>query len=548
MAYSTAIRGPFWCLVIVGGVIADLVLRDLHSSPPPRHDAPFVLAEREAANQLTVTPATPLILPYAFGDCDLLATVEVPAAGELDLVLRRIEPAQGHGRFGVLRLSADQAGPAFRSRDEALFGAARGGVKVAAGVPASLRVELRGHRIFANVAGRTLEPFEAADDRGDLAFVARGGTAVVAYLQVLPAEKPPLWRRDPYLPVGVGAMFVWGLLAIAGSRSRARWRAYLAVASVPAAAWALHALVARELVAATTVSATGIAVAVSAMLAGELVLLVGSRTLWPLRLLLLFAVLAAGLEQFARVERARLRVAEDPRLDLHFGADSRQAPFDALAKLLHGKNEVHAIEAPRPGEPARERVVFLGGEPLFEANLDRAQHLGVQATTRAAQVTKRALYPAVVPTAFPHTQQQVELFTRFYADAYPAVAVVLGIDCWDAQRDGEASARERLAAAAAGVPEPWSWAWAMLRPRAAAVALASPEDVAATVDAFAGWCAARRLPLLLATHARLPAAYLQVVDRVARQRQIPCVVNAMDMAEQADVAALGDALVAALRR
>jgi hypothetical protein len=547
MASSTVIRGLFWCLVIVGVVVADHALRDLQSGPPQLHDAPFVLAEREATNQLTVTPATPLILPYAFGDCDVLATVEVPAAGELDLVVRRIEPAQGHGRFGVLRLSADQAGPAFRSRDEALFGAARGGVKVAAGVPASLRIELRGNRIFANVAGSTLEPFEVADDRGDLAFVARGGTAVVAYLQVLPVERPPLWRRpQPFL--WGGAMLVWSLLAIAGGRSRARWRAYLAVASVPALAWLLHAVVARELVAASTVSATGIAVAVGALLAGGCLLLVGSRALWPLRLLLLLMVLVAGLETFARVERARLRVAEDPRLDLHFGADSRQAPFDALAKLLHGKNEVHAIEAPRPGEPARERVMFLGGEPLFEANLDRAHHLGVQATALAAQTTRRALYPAVVPTAFPHTQQQIELFTRFYADAYPAVAVVLGIDCWDAQRDGETSARERLTATAAGVPEPWSWAWAMLRPRAAAVALASPEDLAATLDAFAGWCAGRRLPLLLATHARLPAAHLQVVDRVARQRQVPCVVNAMDLAERADVTALGDALAAALRR
>lgn len=78
----------------------------------PLQEHPFVLATSED-KPLGITAAVPLILPYDFGDCDVLANVEVPADGELDVVFRRVEPAGAHGRFGVLRLSSSVEGPPF---------------------------------------------------------------------------------------------------------------------------------------------------------------------------------------------------------------------------------------------------------------------------------------------------------------------------------------------------------------------------------------------------------------------------------------------------
>lgn len=511
-----------------------------HSAPSPRHELPFVINRA-----LSVTAATPLIHPFVFGDCDLLATVEVPAGGELDLVYRRVEPAGGHGRFSVLRLSAVADAPALHDRDAVLFDAV-GGTKVTAGIPASVRLELRGREAVANVAGRSFPRQVTSDDRGDFAFVVRGGTARVNHLQILPVELV-WWRRHPQVLLWTAALLGGALLTWLGRRaSLLRWLCGLVLPL--AAAFALRRLLAADLVASADPSLAALLAAVVGQVALAASWLLGARSAWLLRLLSSVVVAGVVLEACARLEAPRLRSAQDPRLDFYFGVESRQAPFDALAKQLHGKNEVHGIELPEPDVKPRERVMFLGGEPMFEAGLDRTQHLAVQATAAAARATGRNLAPAVIATQFPHTLQQIELYRRFYAADLPAVAVVLGLDRWDADVDFGGSARQLRETLRRGVAAPTWRALGLLGLARQRAVVAPPEELTATLAEFAQWCAEQRLPLILATHARLPAAHLQAVSALARERKLPLLVDAMDGQERAAVAALAQALEQALAR
>jgi hypothetical protein len=538
--------------ITCGAAAAFLLGRPGPVPPAPVHEQAFRLAQqgddvpgavrRRAAGEhaLRVTPAKPLLLPYVFGDCDLFATVTLPRLGELDLAFRKLEPAGTHGRFSLLRLSADRDGPAWWTREQALFAGDRGGgLRVAAGLPASVRLELRGRVARADVAGRAAPSFEAVDDRGSFAFVVRGGEAEISHLQVvaLPAPAGAPW------PVAVGGLL--GALVAMGCAASRRWRRWAALALLPAAAWATHRLLAGQIVPGALAGEAGTATLLAALALFALAVgRPGAAARTALRLLLVLAFAGALLEVFARLEASRLAALQDPRHDLLFGVDSGPAPFDALAKQLHGKNEVHAAE------PDLERVVFLGGGPMFEADLDRAHHLAVQATARAGHLLGQRLVAAVFPTPFPHTLQQTALFQRYYADAYPALAVVLGVDRWEALREGTASARTRLARAdASGGAPPASYALELLRPAWAAPArIASPAELQATLEEFVTFCAHRGLPLILATHAAIPGPYLAVVEAVARAHSLPLVCGAMTEDDRARTEDLARVLVQVLRR
>ncbi len=506
----------------------------------PVQTQPFNLAT-PGEKPLAITEAVPLILPYDFGDCDVLATVEVPAGGELDIVFRRVEPVGAHGRFGVLRMASTVEGPAFRRREAALFSDdLRGGVLLAAGVPASIRLELRGRAADAVVAGRRLPQFVADDEHGSLAFVVRGGEAAVRYLKVEPRAREGfgLWHR-----LGLAAAGLVVGLALARSRARP-WRGAVGLLAVVIAGWLGRRWLEGVLVVGATPEVDSVV-----LLAG-LALPLGLAIAFPgrARRTLLRCAGAAGiallaLEAVCRIEQSRLRAFEDARLDLYFGPESRQAPFGALARQLHGKNEVHSPR--RASEQNEPRIVFLGGGPLFEANLDRAHHLAVQATARAAHTSGRPLRAAVVATAFPNTLQQILLYERFYADPYRPVAVVLGIDAWDALGEGPRSARQAMVAPL--VDSPWCLLAALLRPSAPAVPLATPAELELTLDEFVAACRRRGTPLLLATHARIGAAELQVVERLATAQGVPLVRSVMSADDHADVEALATALVQLLR-
>jgi len=536
--------------VACGGLAGHWLARPVRTPLPPVHDQAFRLAERER-DPLRVTVARPLLLPYCFGDCDLLATVAVPAGGELDVALRRLDLAGGHGRFALLRLSATDEGWPWRTREQALFGAESGGARVAPGLPASIRLEVRGKTARANVAGRWLPPFATDDDRGSFAFVVRGGEAEVSHLQVLPLSRSEL----PYPAWIAGALCGLALSLASRARGRARarwWRSYAALLLLPLLCGAARALLTPALVVGAEVGTPGLLCLLAAAAVAGLALahLGRPRALAWLGL----GVLGAGLafEGFCRLEQRRLVALLDPRLDLYFGLDSRQAPFDALAKLLHGKNAVHTADpqlgrAIVPGTVDTLRLVFLGGEAMMEANLDRAQHLAVQATAVAAQRLGRRCEAAVFPTSFPNTLQQTLLFSRFYADAYPAACVVLGIDRWDAQREGRLSVRQRSARLASGPPrEPWCLALDVLRGTAGDVPIASPEEVAATVGEFARFCRERELPLVLATHGGLAEPYAAAVEEVATAAHLVLVRAAMRADDTADADALGAAVAQAV--
>lgn len=516
---------------------------------PPLHEQPFRLVEHER-DPLRVTVARPLLLPYCFGDCDLLATVALPAGGELDLAFRRLDLALGHGRFSLLRLSATREAWPWRTREQALFGSdISGGARLGPGLPASIRLEVRGTEVRANVAGRWLPPFTAADDRGSFAFVVRGGEAEVSHLHILPLPRTSA-RWGVWLLGGLCGLAV----ALCAGASAGRRRG-LVVLLLPAAAAGVHAGFASRAVVGATLSEPAIGT-VMAALAVAVVALVrpggGRRTIWRGSVAAILAL--AAVEVFCRCEQHAFVVFQDPRLDLYFGPESRQAPFDALAKMLHGRDEVHTAD-PRlggklvAGEVDALRLVFLGGEPMMESNPDRAQHLAVQATATVGQRLGRRCLPAVFPTAFPNTRQQTLLFDRFYRDAYPAACVVLGIDRWDAGHEGSVGVRERLQQVEVGPPAPpLSLALFVLRGSRDAAVIASPDDLRLTLSEFAHTCAAHGLPLILATHAAVTAPYLAAVENAAKTEGLTLVRDVVRADETADVEKLAQALFAVLSR
>lgn len=549
-------RLAFWMGAAACGLVAaQLLARPGRVPPPVLHEESFRLTEHER-DPLRVTVARPLLLPYCYGDCDLLATIAVPAEGEIDLVLRKVDLAGGHGRFSLLRLSATQEAWPWRTREEALFGdpvlggPAPGGVRVAPGLPASIRLELRGRLARANVAGRWLPALPTTDAAGAFAFVVRDGVAEVSHLQILPLPRADangwLWGAGGLLGLAIGVL---------ARRRRSAMRVVLALAAFPICTALLHMLLAEGAVVGARFSTPALAVLLlTSALAVNWGLGTGSLRATLLRWSAAVLVAMVGIETFCRLERTRLVALEDPRLDLYFGVDSQQAPFDALAKLLHGKNEVHTADPDigaqiEPGGPSLARIVFLGGEMMMEANLDRAQHLAIQTTASLAQRTGVRYVAAVVSTTYPHTLQQTLLFERFYADAYPAACVVLGVDRWDAQREGSASARRRLERVATnGVAVPFSFAWAVLADASGDARIATPDELGVTIDEFARACAQRRLPLLLATHAAISAPYLVAVDAAARRHGLRVVHDVVRTDESADSDKLAQALVELLGR
>ena len=126
---------------------------------PEIYDRPFHLG-RGPDDPFEVTETRFLSIPWPFADFDLFATVELPEDGEFDIVFRRVAPVQRdgdmplfHGRFSLLRLSTVAQGPAYRTREQALFDDLHGGQLLEAGRPATIHIEARGRRVRVNVAG-----------------------------------------------------------------------------------------------------------------------------------------------------------------------------------------------------------------------------------------------------------------------------------------------------------------------------------------------------------------------------------------------------------
>ncbi|MCA8952866.1 MAG: hypothetical protein KDE27_25375, partial [Planctomycetes bacterium] len=168
-----------------------------------------------------IDDARRLPIPFTFADFDMQLEVELGEGAIVDLVVRRVEPrvigseiVPFHGRFSVLRLSADRAGPPWLSRTEALLGdRGAGGVDLAPGHTATVWLRGRGRWLEANVAGRRLPRFLAEDEFGSFLVVARGGRAVVRSVAITPVPRAAPWLATRGGWVGLGLLL--GALAAA---------------------------------------------------------------------------------------------------------------------------------------------------------------------------------------------------------------------------------------------------------------------------------------------------------------------------------------------
>ncbi len=538
-------------LAALGGALAAALASAGAGQPPRLFDRDFVW-QRDDGSDLRITEDRALPLPYLFGDYDLDATVELHESSELDLLFRKVEPriqrisassgsaevteefVQFHGRFHLLRLSTKERGPAYRSRDEALFGDAAGGVLLRAGVPATIKLEARGRRVRAVVAGRGLPWIETPDDHGNMTWITRGGTAVVHHLKVTHVARGgaiPVW-----LVAGAVAAIAALVLALCGVPA---WRVGASMVVVlPIGGWLAHELVFAHLL--PWVSPDLLALmcgALSALPAAIGLALPGRRG----ALVAVVGLLCAPLliEAAASRERDRLSPLEDPRLDLYFGMDSGTGPADALARRVQSDSRVHTLSGPDT------RVLFLGGEVIFEARPNLAEQVGLRTAIAVQQRLSRDVEGVVAPAVFGHSLQQLLWFQTFYLDYQPQ-AVVLGLTRFESIDGGHRRAREVLEDG----PEPRSWSTLLdLRRRLAdgSAPVSAPEDLGRSLAELDDLCRQRGCHLVLVTEPMLDPEMLAVAERFAAERSRPLVRDVITPAGEPRIGELVEVLVRLLQ-
>lgn len=518
-------------------------------APPDYSDRDFHLV-RPVDDPLLVSERRPLTIPYVFGDFDLVADLEVPDGGSLDLCVRVVEPRRGvdgdmplfHGRFTALRLSADGSeGPSFRSREDALFELADvAGQPVAAGLPTTVVLEARGRELRANTGGVEHGPFFATDAHGFLAFVVRGGTAVVRSLRIDVVPRP-----IQLLPLAwcglLGAAI--GFLVHGLARGRAL-RPVAALSLVPIGALGGSLAVLSDLVPESEPQISSILAIAFAGVPAALLVAAARRKVQGV-ILAALGVLAVPLSWsvVASEESHLISSLEDPRLDACFGALSATAPLDALARRLHGGTAVHMPES------ASDRVLFLGGGPLFEGHPDRARWVAPFAAARVGARLRREVDFAVVPTLFGHTRQQVEMFDRFYRGRFDAAAVVLAIPPWE----GEASeaprsiewldGRDRTTEDGSSLLDSWQ-----RRAAEPVTALSTPGALGAAVSRLAAALVEDGLPLVVVLPPELDPALAGEVRAVAAERGVTVLDLPLVGDPEASVEPLAEAIAAAMEQ
>ncbi len=531
------------------GALASLLVERVLPAPPLRHEHDFRF-DRHDGTPLEVTPDRALVLPFQFGDFDLWFELEAPEGGEVDVVFRLVEPVMRerelvpfHARFGLLRLSTAKDGPAFRTRELALFdddpkAVARGGVRIAPGLPATVTFAARGRELSANIAGQKLGPFTATDAHGQVAIVVRGGTALIRAMEL----------RDVALPLAllpIGWTAILGALVglLVGLSTGRLAQALAALCALPLCAWAAGELVLRHLLPETE---PDVASLVIAALSGAPLALACARRFGIVRIVIGLVPFVLALEYVARRETPRMRPFESDQLTAFFGEDSGSAPFDALAQRMNARDAVHTTKADG------ERVVFLGGGGVFESDPDRAHWIAPLACGRASRgLGGHKLDGVVMPTLASHVRQQVACWLRFYVDAFPARAVVLAIPAWE----GEASmpARARLALEGGGdlsatMPYGISRVLALLgRAEDELVVPADAAQLRESIGELAARCKADGTKLLLVLDRALAPAMRDAVMAASKDLTLPGLVLAPIEEPQRAIDAIGDGLVDLLR-
>jgi hypothetical protein len=375
---------------------------------------------RPANDPLVVDPADWVRLPWLFGDFDLQCDVELGDATDLDLVVRVAEPRQVqglqlpfHGRFSVLRLSTRAEAPAWRSRDEALFGPRDGGALLGAGLPATVWIEARGRQLRANVAGRRLPWFEAADQIGSLALVAHGGRCVVRKFDVKNlGAAPGFWsaRGAGFVLLGLGLAL--GMLAVGRVLGAGGGATAGALVVFPAVVSLLAGFIATGEPLLETDDRSRHAALAAAVPAA---LLLAARSWRSFALTVLLAGAASWFVLEARaMERARLGAVD--RLDAVFGAAAGDGVLEAHGRRIRGRLALYGLAAATP------RVLLLGGQLLYD-RASPTDHLEPLLLGELRKAGHRQAEVICLPTADGWSGQQWRLFDAFFRDYAPRVLV-----------------------------------------------------------------------------------------------------------------------------
>lgn len=413
-----------WCVLcgaLTGWFVAGAVPAALRQPYLEAND--FTLA-RSKDDLKRVTPSLWWFEPRRYGDFDLLMDVELGQNVDLDLVLRQVEPwlVDEHlpafqGRFGVLRVSSRQGGGGWYTREQALLGPDRGGVEVAPGLRATIKIEGRGRVLRANVAGRKLPPFVVDDSFGMFTLITRGGDAVVHSLTVqnLGAHRPRLWSRWGWSLLGVvGALLVVAVLRATGGR-------YVDLVAASFAPPLLAVLLVRRLDLEFCLPPP----------AALLCLLVTCQSAWLLarrglgsRVAVFVLALLAGAAADVMFHR------EHTEVDALLGPGAGAQASEALGALVRGPLGLHDIGRPGP------RVFLLGGRPLYDRG-EPGEHLQLQLASLLRQAKKKPVDVPCLPTVTPTPMQQWRLFATCYRAFRPDVLVFgVGPDVADTPLDG----------------------------------------------------------------------------------------------------------------
>lgn len=485
-----------------------------------------------------VTPEAPLEVGFSYGDFDLLADVELSADSELDVVFRRVEPRfdgqQFHGRFNVLRLSAAQSGPPYRTREEALFGAQEGGLLLQPGLAATVRIEARGTRARAYVAGQWLDWVDTVDDHGSILLVARGGKSLLRKLDIQPLASGGVGLA--WLLASVLVMAASSVLFLRG----ASWRRLLSLLVIPLGAWVSSRLVVAQMLPMTAPDLAATLLLALWLLPAALAVAGGKPRLALAGVIVGLLALELGSRRVA----TRLIPFEDPRLSRYFGDHSGGAPLDALVRRLVSVTNVDTLRA------AERRVFFMGGKDFYEP-LHRDQLFvdpPVDDRNILALLTKNFLQQSlgeevvgtVMPTLAAHARQQLLLLRNFYLDFAPRVVVFAVTDVELEQRAVDNAEEQVLDTGPSLV------LGELLTPGRDET-VSTPEDLRQTLEELAALCRDQSIALVFLAEADLSGALLEVLRSVVGASEADfCVLKPWEEG-QARARQLGEVILPHLR-
>jgi uncharacterized protein YqgC (DUF456 family) len=386
--------------------------------------------ERPSGDPFVVSDGRWLRVLRLIPDFDLHMDVELGPDMDLDLLVRHVEPRLVQGRvepfterFVALRLTTGRDGPAWRTREQALFGERGVGSSLAPGLPATVWMQGRGRLLRANVAGRWTPWCEAEDTEGMFALVAHGGTAVLQRLVIENRGVANAWlaRQSSW---GLMGAFVGLLIGAVAAMRRPPWAAALCLGTfvVAYATWRVTGVELQplrmpllSLLAAPASIAVGILVAAWA------------RTRW-----LQLAVFAGAVVLCAAADsHARDQLRSDTReVDAVFGPDAGNSLSEALAQIVRGPFGLHS--------PADEQhgVFLLGGRLLYGRLGPTTEHLEplLRGELRGSLGKPIAVVGLPTEEGHAHVRQQWRMFRSFYTDYHPRV-IVLGVPITDGDRD-----------------------------------------------------------------------------------------------------------------